>query len=276
MDIPNIPGAGNYQGSIPFQYAQSNNQMPSFTGPLDGYQRNTPPVDPPIMSRPDFSPGTGNVRLNGSGGASMSSQAAPAQPAPVPDPNGDWVAYSGTHNGTNFQVYTPPGWKVINTPTTVLIASPQDPNAVVSLMWLNGMGAMDPRTLLNNTIQYNGIRDYNLLNTTPIQQVQTPNGSYRTIEQDGAYTYKGEYCRHHVTSLINDSTDPYMSFWSGSIVWKQAPAGKWEQYSQTLSQIAGSFRVMPPSAAPPSPPPIDGGYTGGGYTGGGPPPPIKF
>jgi hypothetical protein len=270
MDIPNIPGMGNIPGNIPPQYAYSNNQMPTFTGPVDGYQRNTPPVEPPIMSRPNFAQGSGSM------GTSGAQTPAPAtRTDPQPSPSGDWVTVSGSHNGTNFQVSTPPGWKVVNTPTTVLLVSPNDPNAVVSLMWLNGMGAMDPRSLLNNTIQYNGIRDYNTLNTTPIQQYQTPNGSYRMMEQDGAYTYKGEYCRHHATSIINDSGDPYMTFWSGSIIWNQAPAGKWEQYSQTLSQISGSFRVMPPSPAPPSPPPIDGGYAGG-YTGGGAPPPIKF
>ncbi len=273
MDIPNLPGSGNIPGNIPAQYAYPGNQMPSFTGPIDGYQRYTPPVEPPIMSRPNFGQAPGNVGLYGLNNTPPSTSTTPIEPPP--DPNGDWVTYSGVHNGTNFQVSTPPGWKVVNTPTTVLLVSPQDPNAVVSLMWLNGMGAMDPRTLLNNTIQYNGIRDYNVLNTTPIQQVQTPNGSYRSVEQDGAYTYKGEYCRHHATSLINDSADPFMTFWSGSIVWNQAPAGKWDQYSQTLSQISGSFRVMPPSPAPPSPPPIDGGYAGG-YTGGGAPPPIRF
>lgn len=178
-------------------------------------------------------------------------KAAPQPPFLNTDP---WVTETGTHNGTYFQVSHPPGWQMVQLPTTVLLISPFDKNACVSLMWMSGMGTMDPPTLLNNTIQYNQLQNYQVLNSTPVQTIATPAGSYRMMDQDAEYDFKGERCQHHVTSIVNDNQDPYNVFWNGSMIWSQAPKEKWADYSQQLGQIVSSFKIVPPPA-PPDPQP---------------------
>ncbi len=246
--IPDAAGSGDNE---------ARESKPTFTGPIDGFQNapsgaETPVQMPPLTPLPGSDP-----------------------PPPIGLPPAEevsWVDEGGCHNGSYFSVSHPPGWKLYNTPTTALVVSPENPNTLTSFMWQGGMGQMDPATLLGNVLQYNGINDYQLIASTPTQTVQTPYGSYRVLEVEAIYTYKGEPCRHRVTSLVNDNSDPMSVFWSGSVIWQQAPLDRWDENQQTLMGIAGSMKSVPapaPPPAPPQPPPATTPYSSytGGYSG---------
>jgi hypothetical protein len=250
----NLPGLNMPNMGPP---ADLTNMSPTFTGPVDGFSRTGQEQDPALMSRPAFT----NVPGDTGEAASVETQCYPGGCGPCPGPSpypappyASWVTETAKHNGNYYAIAHPPGWKLVNTPTTTCIVSPDNPNAVVSLMWFNGMGQMDPKTLLNNTIQYNHFDNYFVLGGNPPSDVQTPYGSYTVMDQDAGYCWRGERCRSHATSLVNKNDSPYMAYWSGSIMWNQAPADKWDQYEDILKQISGSVRIVPPP--PDTPPPF--------------------
>ncbi|MDQ7821484.1 MAG: hypothetical protein RDV48_01680 [Candidatus Eremiobacteraeota bacterium] len=214
-------------------------QEPSYRGPSDGFDRGMALEG---ASMPYYGAETGEVAGK-----------CPCD-EPPPSPTLGWESSTGVHNGTNFSVMHPPGWKLITLPNTALLVSPDDKNTVVSFMWFTGLGTMDPGSLTNNTIAYNNLQNYEVLGQTPIQTVNTPGGSYRFMEQDGSYDYRGERCRHHLTSIVNDSGNPYLAFWSGSMIWSQAPEDKFDDSRQTLDLIANSIKIVPPEPAPLPPP----------------------
>jgi hypothetical protein len=172
-----------------------------------------------------------------------------------PDLPADWTLVSGTHGSQYFQIAVPKGWQFINAPTAAIVVNPFDKNCCVSFMWFNGMNQMDPQTQLNNTIQYNGMTNYQPLYASPVQTINTPAGPYKIMEQDGTFDYRGERCRHHAMSMVSDNADPTFLFWNGSMIWSQAPEAKWDKYSAALNQIASSFKLTPPPA-----PPADSGF----------------
>jgi hypothetical protein len=103
---------------------------------------------------------------------------------------------------------------------------------------------MEPGVLLNTTLQFNNIQDYEIISAQPVQAVNAPGVAFRQLDQDALFTFRGERCRHHVTVIVNDPATPWMLVWSGSIIWLQAPASRWEAYRQILEQIASSLKLL--------------------------------
>lgn len=155
----------------------------------------------------------------------------------------DWKTSSGVHSGTTYRVDHPAGWELHNLPTAAIVSCDGEPNALVSVLWIQRMGGMDPGSLLNEILQYNGIVDAQVLRATPARVVGTPLGSFREMEQEAQFTYRGELCRAVFYIHINDAVPPLLLFSSGSIVWLQAPARRWDEYRPTLERIASSFKA---------------------------------
>lgn len=244
VDMPSSIGGTGSGGFLPPPPPPPWKKEMGAGAPADMFSRSgqsTGQTIPRVFSAPSgAAQGTGDTRSL----ASMS-----------PDLPAGWEVETGSHNGTYFQVAHPVGWKLINAPTAALVVNPFDKNAVVSFMWFNGMGKTDPQTQIDSAIQFNNLQNYQVLNRTPVETIETPAGPHKIMEQDGTYDYRGERCRHHLTSMTSDNTDPYFLFWSGSMVWSQAPDGKWDKYSPILYQISSSFQIVPPP-----PPPSTGGY----------------
>jgi len=106
------------------------------------------------------------------------------------------------------------------------------------------MSGTDPVALLVSTLQSNNIQDYEVISAQPVQVVTVPGVTFRQLEQDALFTYGGERCRHHVTVIVNNPASPFDAFVGGSIIWRQAPASRWEAYRQVLEKIASSFKIL--------------------------------
>ncbi|MDA8169892.1 MAG: hypothetical protein M0Z59_09405 [Nitrospiraceae bacterium] len=161
----------------------------------------------------------------------------------------EWKTSAGVHGQTNFKVSHPADWELYVLPEAAIVACQQDPNALVSFMWSTGTGSMDPSSLLSRTIRHNDIRDYEVIHAEPVRTMQMPDTVFRALEQEARFTYRGERCHAQIIVQLTNAVSPFLLFWSGSIIWKQAPAYRWGQYNEVVSRIVESLRIEP--AVPP-------------------------
>lgn len=158
--------------------------------------------------------------------------------------------------GYYYKVTVPKSWRFDHTANTMRVYDPCNRNICVSFMWANGSGKMDSASLIQKTVEHNDIQNYEVLSSTPEEIISTPPGLSKSMEQEATFSYRGELCHNQVTSTVYDTNNPFNLFWTGSLIWRQAPDEKWDEYKNTLNNIAASFT----KTSAPKPDPCDCGH----------------
>jgi len=165
----------------------------------------------------------------------------------APDPGevpADWVTTKAQHGGNALEIKHPPGWNVTNLKDAIFVASPADRNAIMSFIWTDGLGPMDPQSLINNVAAYFKLQQYTPIQTTPVQSFDNGVVKLSSMTQDAKYVNQEEPCMSHTQSLVTTSNNPFNPYWSGSLLWAQAPEGKWQDYRGTLALIAANMTAV--------------------------------